>query len=310
MDYLVATTVSTDEIHLPDGRVYTNVPGSAGFFALAGIRFFTTQVLVCGAIGPEYLERHGSWFTENQVSTAGLIQRSPITPITVITYFDDRYRVDNPNIGLNEFRNLDPTVDEVMLHCNQKTKGIYVFKHLDVEYLDALIERKKQFGYQLLWEISEDACSPDNIPEIVRLMKDVDVFSISIREAKLLLDVEDTDTILNFFVDHNVHWTYLRNGDEGAFIIDKKMVFACPSFPAKQVKDTTGAGNSSSSAVLYGKCEGFDALYSACLGAAAASKIVETFGVPDHFSTTLMLEVHANAKDLLHTIKGREIEGK
>ena len=33
MEYVIATTVSTDEIHLADGTVFGNQPGSAGFYA-------------------------------------------------------------------------------------------------------------------------------------------------------------------------------------------------------------------------------------------------------------------------------------
>ena len=38
MEYVIATTVSTDEVHLADGTVFANQPGSAGFYALAGMR--------------------------------------------------------------------------------------------------------------------------------------------------------------------------------------------------------------------------------------------------------------------------------
>ena len=44
MEYVIATTVSTDEIHLADGTVFGNQPGSAGFYALAGVRMFTDKV--------------------------------------------------------------------------------------------------------------------------------------------------------------------------------------------------------------------------------------------------------------------------
>ena len=59
MEYVIATTVSTDEVHLADGTVMENQPGSAGFYALAGVRVFTDKVGICGGIGPEYLPRPG-----------------------------------------------------------------------------------------------------------------------------------------------------------------------------------------------------------------------------------------------------------
>lgn len=107
MEYVIATTVSTDRIYLPDGTVIDAQPGSAGFYALAGVRVFTDQVTICGGIGPEYLARHGAWYARNGVSTEGLVQRSDVTPTTVIHYFPDGSRTDEPNVGLEQFRALD-----------------------------------------------------------------------------------------------------------------------------------------------------------------------------------------------------------
>ena len=89
MEYVIATTVSTDEVHLADGTVMENQPGSAGFYALAGVRVFTDKVGICGGIGPEYLPRHEKWYRDNNVSTDGLIVRGAVAPTIVIHYYPD-----------------------------------------------------------------------------------------------------------------------------------------------------------------------------------------------------------------------------
>ena len=75
MEYIIATTVSTDEVHLADGSVYPNQPGSAGFYALAGMRVYTDRVAITGGIGPDYLPRHEKWYRDNNLSTEGLVLR-------------------------------------------------------------------------------------------------------------------------------------------------------------------------------------------------------------------------------------------
>lgn len=296
MDYVIATTVSTDEVHLADGTVFENQPGSAGFYALAGVRVFTERVTVCGGIGLEYLMRHGKWYRENRVSTEGLVVRSDVSPVTVIHYFPDGSRTDEPNIGLKEFRDLDPTVDEVFRCCDRNTKGVYVFKALEKEYLEALIKGRERFGYKLMWEISEDACKPENIGIIESYLKEIDVFSINRGEAKMLYGTDDEREAEERLLKASPNWVFFRRGSEGAHMLFNGRSYECPSISGIPVVDTTGGGNSSSGAVLYACCEGFDPQMAGCMGSAAAAEIIAQFGVPELFTGKMKERAMARAR--------------
>lgn len=295
MEYVIATTVSTDEVHLADGTVFENQPGSAGFYALAGMRVFTDRVAVCGGIGPEYLPRHEKWYRENGISTKGLLLRSHLSPTIVIHYFPDGSRVDEPNIGLSEFRALDPSVDEVFDCCGQDTKGVYVFKAVERDYLDALIGGKLRFGYRLMWEISEDACRPEHIDVIEAYLKEIDVFSINRGEAKLLYGTEDEAEAEKRLLKASPNWVFFRRGAEGAHLLADGRVYDCPSVPGVRAVDTTGGGNSSSAAVLYGCCEGYGPQMAGCMGSAAAAVIIGQFGVPDVFTEGMRVQAFDRA---------------
>ena len=296
MEYVIATTVSTDEVHLADGTVFANQPGSAGFYALAGMRVFTDKVMICGGIGPEYLSRHGEWYKKNHVSVEGLAVRSEISPTIVIHYYKDGSRIDEPNIGLHEFRALDPSIDEVFRCCDKNTKGVYVFKAAEREYLDALIRGKRQFGYKLMWEISEDACRPENIETIEAYLKDIDVFSINRGEAKLLYGTKDEWEAGERLMKAAPNWVFFRRGEEGAYIFAEGKRYECPSISDITVTDTTGGGNSSSAAVLYACCEGYDPQMAGCMGAAAAAEIIAQFGVPEVFTEEMKRRAMKRAK--------------
>lgn len=298
MEYVIATTVSTDEVHLADGTVVEHQPGSAGFYALAGVRVFTDQVEICGGIGPEYLARHAQWYQENGVSTQGLTVRSEVSPTTVIHYFPDGSRTDEPNVGLEEFRALDPSLEEVFRCCDQNTKGVYVFKDLDRDYLDGLIGGKLRFGYKLMWEISEDACKPENIDVIESYLKDIDVFSINRGEAKLLYGVEHEEEAEARLANASPNWVFFRRGSEGAHMLSGGRVWDCPSARDITVVDTTGGGNSSSGAVLYACCEGYEPRMAGCMGSAAAAEIIQQFGVPRHFTGELTARAMTRARRL------------
>lgn len=295
MEYVIATTVSTDEVHLADGTVFENQPGSAGFYALAGIRVFTDRVAVCGGIGPEYLPRHERWYRDNRVSTEGLVLRSDLSPTIVIHYYPDGSRTDDPNIGLQEFRALDPSPDEVFQCCDQNTKGVYVFKAVERDYLDALIGGKLRFGYKLMWEISADACKPENIDVIESYLKDIDVFSINRGEAKLLYGTEDEKEAERRLLAASPNWIFFRRGAEGAHMLVGGKSYPCPSIPGIPVVDTTGGGNSSSAAVLYACCEGYDPQMAGCMGSAAAAEMIAQFGVPELFTKEMTERAMARA---------------
>lgn len=298
MEYIIATTVSTDEVHLADGTVFENQPGSAGFYALAGMRVYTDKVTICGGIGPEYLPRHQKWYQDNNLSTDGLILRSEVSPTIVIHYFPDGSRTDEPNIGLHVFRDLDPKPEEVFRCCGPETKGVYTFKGLDRENLDALIAGKKQYGYKFMWEIGEDACEPANIEIIEKYLQDVDVFSINRGEAKKLYGVDTEEEAQQRLLEASPNWVYFRRGHLGANMLAGGKVYPCG--PAKDAKavDTTGGGNSSSAAVFYAHCEGYDPKMAAAMGSAAAAEIIAQFGVPAIMDETLMNRAMNAAKAL------------
>lgn len=298
MDYVIATTVSSDEIHLPDGTVHENQPGSAGFYALAGVRVFTDRVAIAGGIGPEYLPRHGAWYRENHVSTDGLVLRAPVAPLNIITYNPDGSRTDRPNIGLEEFRNLDPTVDEVFRCCEGGCKGVYVFKALDRDYLDALIGGRLRYGYKLLWEISEDACCPENADVVESYLRDVDLFSINRSEAKLLYGVDDEAEAEARLAAASPNWVFFRRGAQGAHMLAGGRVYPCPSMQNIPVVDATGCGNASSGAALYGLCEGYGPQMAGTMGSSAAAVIIGQYGVPAHFTEAMTRQALQNAETL------------
>lgn len=297
MEYVIATTVSTDEIHLADGTVMENQPGSAGFYALAGVRVFTDKVAICGGIGPEYLPRHAQWYQKNNVSTEGLVLRAEVSPTIVIHYFPDGSRTDEPNVGLQEFRALDPSVDEVFRCCDQNTKGVYVFKDLDRDYLDALIGGRLRYGYKLMWEISGDACKPENIDVVESYLRDIDIFSINREEAMRLYGTDD-EAVAEARLASTPNWVFFRRGAQGAHMLCGGKSYDCPSLKGIPVVDTTGGGNSSSGAVLHACCEGYSPQMAGCMGSAAAAVIIGQFGVPEYFTEEMTRRALAQAEDL------------
>lgn len=280
MKYIIGSSVETDEIHLPDGRVMPNMPGGAGFYALAGLRIWCADVGIAGGIGPGYMDRHRDWYIRNQVATGGLHVRFDTTPTTIVTYFPDGDRTDVPNVGLDVFRQLDPTPEEIEALCGPETRGVYLFKHLDRTFLERMVAMKYQYGFKLMWEISEDAAIPENIPAFEQLLPEIDVFSINKKEALQLYATGSVEEAAGRLGAACPNWVFFRQGALGAYLLEGGRSHFCPSVPHAKVVDPTGGGNSSSAAVLYACCEGFDPKTAGVMGSVSASFIIAQYGPP------------------------------
>ena len=94
------------------------------------------------------------------------------------------------------------------------------------------------------------------------------------------------------------HWVYFRRGSQGGNILAGGQVYTCGTAHDVHVVDTTGGGNSSSAAVLYAYCEGYEPKMAAAMGSAAAAVIISQFGVPDIMDETTTKNAMEAAKRL------------
>lgn len=285
MKYIIAASVGTDDVYQSDGTYMKAIPGGAGFYALCGLRLFSEDVVITGGVGPSYFQMHGDWYRKNRVTTEGLVARCE-DAVTTVDYRAQDDRTDSPSIGLWEFRKRDPSIDEVSKYIDHETKGIYTFRHFDRDFLEALIEKKKEYGFKFMWEISEDACTEENRADIEKLLPEIDVFSINRHELCLLYGTDDENEAIDKFLSHPSRIAYVRRGKDGAVVLDGEKKTRFYSLPCRnrEVVDTTGCGNSSSGAFLYGVSEGFSAQYASSMGAVAASYVLAQFGPPETFN--------------------------
>lgn len=295
--YIIGTGVGTDSIYFPDGRKRENLPGGAGFYALVGLSLWSDSVLITCGIGPEYLARHGNWYQASNCPTEGLTIQSEVTPISIIQYFEDGEREDKPNIGLQEFRKLDPTIPQIKKWVSDETRGVYIFKHLDADFLDALVALRNQYGFRLLWEISADAAIPENVATIEKYIKNVDIFSINKSEAFTLYGTDRIKEITARFQTITKNWVYFRQGKQGAYLVSDGHAILIPSFKKFDVVDPTGAGNSSSTGMLFGMCEGAGPIRSGIMGSISAAYTIRQYGPPEAITPAMRDE----AKKLLES---------
>ena len=279
IEYLIVSTAVTDDVFQPNLDYVGSYLGGAGIYALSGISLWTPNVMLMTGVGSDFFKRNASWFEENNLSMDGLYEAAPLTPRTNIQYLSDGERIETSCFGAAHYAKMEPSAEMILRECDRK-KGIYIFKEADTAFWNTVLEGKKQYGFAIEWEINANSAQNQFLPTVRSIAERCDIFSINLRESLSLLSVSTLEETIDTYLTWNVPMVFLRNGSNGSFVIRDNRVTFIPSISTVDIIDPTGAGNSSSAAVLYGYCEGFTDYDCGLLGNISASKIIAQYGPP------------------------------
>lgn len=289
MKYVIASTAVTDEIRAADGKQVKKVAGGAGIYALCGIKLWDDDVTLATGVGEDYKDIYGSWYEKNNLTMDGLIPKDPKTPHTIIQYFEDGEREETPLYEPDHYLRVEITPEELRPYFEQ-AKGIYIFKNSNLKFWEQILEMKKTSSAKVMWEIANDATYLDNLAEVERIAKKLDIFSINLTESKSLFGLDDLDEIIKAYQTWDIPLVFLRRGSKGSIMITKDQALAVPSEKGANIVDPTGGGNSSSGAVLCGFCEGKDLKSCAIMGNLSAVMCLSQYGVPEYIDKDLQVE--------------------
>lgn len=291
MDYIIASTVVTDEIRFADGKTVEKKAGGAGIYALCGIRLWCDSAMPVTGVGSDYEDIFGEWYKKNGISMSGLIEKDEKTPYNIIQYFEDGERTENALYGADHYRKIEVLPEELKPYF-QTAKGIYIFKNTSPEFWDKLLPMMEGRKASVMWEIASDSACPECIEDVKRIAGKIDIFSVNLTEARNLFGVESLEGIIEKFrewlinpphaAEHNrMKMIFLRRGSQGAVMITSEETVYVPTVENVNVVDPTGGGNSSSGAVLYGWCSGYTPKECGLMGSISAAMCLEQYGVPE-----------------------------
>lgn len=301
MEYLIVSTAVVDQISYPNTKEKILSIGGAGFYAYSGARIWSKSVnLVCGK-GKDFDTVIKPYFIKDMISDQCMFNLDLPTPTTKVEYDTTGERVETPVYGSTHYQKFVANIEEIEQHC-KTIKGLYIFKEAeDVEFWEKLIELKNKYNFKILWEISSDSTKESNLDLIKRLSKNIDVFSINKKEAMSLFNCED-ENLEERFKQFNFDLVFFRKGAKGASLISKREIVFAPSCNKFALIDPTGAGNSSSAAVLVGYCENKSLLEIGLMGSISAGFIISQNGAPLTHSKEITEKAH---KLLNEELKGK-----
>lgn len=237
MSLIVTGTIGIDEIHTPTGQAANVLGGSCTYFAAAAS--FYAPVRLVAAAGEDFPDTFRRVFdTFPSIDTSGLeIRRGSKT-----FRWGGKY-LQNMNSRESLYTELG-VVGEKPPEIPQKFRDSRIVflanTHPGVQmgFLEQLPQRRLVVADTMdLWiNIAK--------PDLLVLLRKIDGIVLNYDEAELLTGKANTVAAARHILEMGPKFVVVKKGEHGCLLAHREGIAALPAYPAEQVVDPTGAGDS------------------------------------------------------------------
>lgn len=267
--------LTIDDIVQWDGTIAMGVCGGNAVFAAVGAAVWQPEVGIAARVGRDFpltnleaLERAGLVLVLSKVDTPSIhnwaLYESP----------EARQFINWSSSGTYLEQSIQPR--ELPLEID-RAAGCHVAP-MPIEVQVQLVERLAVAAPVVSLDPHE-AYIVQHEGELLDVLKKVDIFLPSRREAQLLFGRDDPESAARHFVRAGARIVAIKLGGEGSVVMaaGQDTVRHVPAIPV-DVVDPTGAGDSYCGGFLAAYCRGADPFLAACHGTVSASFVVEQRG--------------------------------
>jgi sugar/nucleoside kinase (ribokinase family) len=235
MSVLVVGSVALDSVETPFGKADHVIGGSGTFFSASAVHLSPVQLV--GVVGDDYPMDQLEPLAKRGVDMAGLEQATGDS-----FRWRGRYRHD-----LNSAETLETRLG-VFSHFSPKIPA--QFKSAPFVFLANIDPRLQLDVLKQVQRPKLVACDTMNFwiesrrPDIVELIKHVDLITLNDGEARQLTDCANLVKAARWIMAHGPKMVIIKKGEHGAFLFKESSIFFAPAYPLEEVFDPTGAGDS------------------------------------------------------------------
>ncbi len=236
MSLLVTGSIGIDTVETPFGKRDDVIGGSAIYFSYAAS--FFTPVRLVGVVGEDCPAEMLNVFTGREVDTAGLETRKGSKTFRWHgSYVKDMNEAQTVEVDLNVLAERAPKIPDKFMDSK------YIFlanTHpvLQQEMAGNLKHAKLIVADTMnLWITNERK-------ELVKLLSKIQGLVLNDGEARLLTEKKNLITAAHEVLKMGPKFVVIKKGEHGSMLCTEKETFVLPAFPAEQVVDPTGAGDS------------------------------------------------------------------
>ena len=289
-EILAVGSIAFDTIYTPNGNRKNILGGSSTYFSIASSLY--SKVSLIGVVGNDFKEKEWEVFNSYNINMESVIVASGDTFNWGGEYNDDYSRRDTLFTNLGVFENFKP---QVLTNYNQPI--LYLGNIQPDLQFDVINKVKKPFL------IAADSMNLwiDLFPrDVIKLIKNVDLFLLNDEEAMQLTGMNDLDKIADLFLYYGSKMVIIKKGSEGSLLAFENNKINISVVPNVNVLDPTGAGDSFAGGVIgyiakYGINDPVNAVMH---GTAIASYTVSGFGI-ENLCTASKNDINNKIKSII-----------
>jgi sugar/nucleoside kinase (ribokinase family) len=235
MPVLVVGSVALDSVETPFGKADNVIGGSGTFFSASASHLAPVQLV--GVVGDDYPMDQLEPLRARGVDMAGLEQAKGES-----FRWRGRYRHD-----LNSAETLETRLG-VFSHFSPKIPA--QFRAAPFVFLANIDPRLQLDVLRQVERPTLVACDTMNFwiesrrPDIIELIKHVDLITLNDSEARQLTDCANLVKAARWIMQRGPSMVIIKKGEHGAFLFKASSIFFAPAYPLEDVFDPTGAGDS------------------------------------------------------------------
>jgi sugar/nucleoside kinase (ribokinase family) len=234
---LIVGTVAFDAIETPFGKT-DKILGGAGTYIGLSASFFNLQSAIVSVVGDDFPQEYLDLLTSRNIDISGLeIVKGGKTFFWSGKYHNDLNSRDTLVTELNTLADFNPVVPQ-----NYKDADVVMLGNLhpivQSSVLDQMTTKPKLVVLDTMNFWMDCA-----LPELLDVMKRIDVITINDEEARQLSGEYSLVKAAAKIHTMGPKYIVIKKGEHGALLFHNKEVFFAPALPLEEVFDPTGAGD-------------------------------------------------------------------
>lgn len=234
---LIVGTVAFDAIETPFGKTDKILGGAATFIGLSA-SFFNIKSGIVSVVGEDFPQEYLNLLSDRDIDISGIeIVKGGKTFFWSGRYHNDLNSRDTLVTELNVLADFQPKVpaefknSEVVMLGNLHPK-------VQISVLDQMTAKPKLVVLDTMNFWMDCA-----LPELLEIMKRVDVITINDEEARQLSGEYSLVKAAAKIHTMGPKYVVIKKGEHGALLFHGKEIFFAPALPLEEVFDPTGAGD-------------------------------------------------------------------
>jgi sugar/nucleoside kinase (ribokinase family) len=297
-DIITVGHFSIDHVLPPRGNAFKRMLGGSSAYVSFSARKLGARVGVISKVGKDFPETYVNMLEQGRIDTFGLKKvNGAVTTSFALEYSNGKRRL------LLKSRAPPICLGDVSLEFKASIVHIApIAGEISSEVVGALREKVDSLSLDPQGFLRKfDAKGRTSLKKwkADEILEQVDVYKSSLPEIRAVVRRSSLKTAMKRLGDFGIRIVIVTLGEKGTMLFFDERFHRIPAFSPRRLIDPTGAGDVFAGAFLAEYLHKKDPLWCACVGSAAASFKVETFGP---FFHTTKETIYERATDLFEKV--------